>query len=203
MLLDKRNAISLNDLSFQMMQKVYELYQRDNENPATQFNSVKLAMILGVSNYQKALMAIDGLYEYNLIEKPAKTRSAANFLLSRKGIMFGENGWQEQYGFTNLKPTSIIVRDVKGNVAINSNNAIQTISGNDIFHYCKELERLITENLSNKEKEDALIATATVEELSKTQNPNKGLIQVFLNNLDKIPILIEIVGKIRTALGFS
>jgi len=38
--------------------------------------------------------------------------------------------------------------------------------------------------------------------LSKAQHPNRSLIHVFLNNLDKIPILIEIVSKIRSALGY-
>jgi hypothetical protein len=201
-LLDEQNAIPLAELSDRVWQKVYELYKRENENVAIQFNSVQLARILGISNFQKMLMAIDELYESDLIGKPAKTRYSANFLLSRKGIMYKENGRRNEHGFTDSKHQPIIVHDVKGNVAINSVNTIQTINGNDILQYCWELKRLINETLSDKEKEDALTATATIEELSKAKNPNKGLIQAFLNNLDKIPILIEIVEKIRAALGF-
>jgi hypothetical protein len=202
-LLDKKNATPLAELPDQVWQKVYELYKRENENVTIQFNSVQLAMILGISNFQKMLMAIDELYESDLIGKPAKTRYSANFLLSRKGIIYKENGRKADHSFTDSKSHSIIVRDVKGNVAINSANVIQTINSNDISRYCWELKRLINETLSDKEKEDALTATATIEELSKAQNPNKGLIQVFLNNLDKIPVLIEIVEKIRAAFGFS
>jgi predicted house-cleaning noncanonical NTP pyrophosphatase (MazG superfamily) len=201
-LLDEKNAISLTELSSLIIEKAYEIYQRGNENTSMQFNSMKLAIILGISKFDKVVMAIDELYEAELVGKPAKTRYYANFLLSRKGIIFGENGFKTPEKSSKPDSASIIVRDVSGNVAINSDNVNQTIIDKNVSQYFRELEHRINEYLCDKEKEDALVAVATVEELSKAQQPNRNLIQVFLNNLDKIPILIEIVSKIRSALGY-
>jgi hypothetical protein len=200
--LDEKNAISLTELSSLVMKKAYDLYQRDNDNVSIQFNSMALAIMLGISNFQKVMMAVDGLYESGLVGKPSKTRSYANFLLSRKGIIFGENGCKESGAVQRLLNPSIILKDISGNVAINSNNVNQTAGNNNLSQYFRELESLINEKLYGKEKEDALIASATIAELSKAESPNKGLIQVFLNNLDKIPILIDIVNKLREALGY-
>jgi len=201
-LLDENNAISLTELSSLIIEKAYEIYQRGNENTSMQFNSMKLAVILGISKFDKVVMAIDELYEAGLVGKPAKTRYYANFLLSRKGIILGENGFKMSEKSSKSDNASIIVRDVRGNVAINSDNVNQNIGAEDITQYFRELEGRINEYLYDKEKEDALVAAATVEELSKAQHPNRSLIEVFLNNLDKIPILIEIVSKIRSALGY-
>jgi hypothetical protein len=200
--LGERNSIALSELSSLLMKKTYELYKRNNEDVSTQFNSMTLAILLGISNYQKIIMVVDELYKSGLIGKPAKTRYYANFLLSHDGIMYGENGSKKMDAVQRTTFTPIIVKDISGNVAINSENVTQSISTNDISQYCRDIERLIHENLTGKEKEDALIATATIEELSKAQQPNRGLIEVFLNNLDKIPILLSMVEKLKDALGF-
>ena len=200
--LNERNSIPLSELSSLLMKKVYELYKRNNEDVSTQFNSMTLAILLGISNYPKIVMIVDGLYKSGLIGKPAKTRYYANFLLSQEGIIYGENGCKETDAVQRTMTVPIIVKDISGNVAINSNNINQTVGDNNIAQCFRDLEYLINDKLSGKEKEDALIAAETIKELSKAQYPNKGLIHVFLSNLDKIPLLIEIVTKLKEALGY-
>lgn len=122
------------------------------------------------------------------------TRFFISYFITNEGINFMENDNSEE---EKILISPVIINNRDGNVAVNSTNVRQSINSNDLMGYFAILEKLITENLRGDEKTNALINLEMVHELSKVDPPKKHLIQMVLDNLDKIPILFEIVNKIR------
>lgn len=191
---EKLNELTVSETAKIILTKSYDFYKRAGYDSSIQLESATIGSVIGLNNFSKINSALEILEDEGLIKSPAVMRNNTIYLLSAKGINMIESKPEKQ--LMNSGGT-IIVNNTDGNVAINSNNVNQTISANELQQYFGILEKLITENLKEQEKSDALNDLETVKELAKIEPPKTHLIQRILNNLDKLPILIEIVKKIR------
>jgi hypothetical protein len=189
---DKLNALKMNETAMLLLEKTYDIYRRAGCDSMFQFDGMFIGSIMGITNTSKIRTAIELLEGKGLINNPAFMSESVVYFISARGIDMIENGSDKQE-----IGNPIIINNEGGNVAVNSNNVRQTINKNELSEYFTTLEKLIKENLYEKEKETALIDLETIKELSKVDQPKIPLIQHILNNLDKFPILIETVNKIR------
>jgi hypothetical protein len=191
--LERLNSLTIRETAKLILEKSYDFYKRASYDSSLQLNSTTIGNVLGFNNIPKINSAIEMLEDEGFIKNPAFMLGNTIYFLSAKGINMIENKTEKQ----TVNSSPIIINNESGNVAINSNNIKQNINTNRLDGYFELLEKLISENLQNKEKADAMADLEMVKELSNVENPKKHLIQRMLDNLDKIPILIEIVNKIR------
>jgi hypothetical protein len=188
---EKLNALTINETAMLLLEKTYSIYKRAGYDGMFQFDSAMIGRILGLTNTTKIVSAIEMLENKGMIKNTTVMMGNIIYFIAARGIDMVERGPEKQ------KVGSNIIYNKGGNIAINSNHVNQSTNVNDLVEYFATLEKLITENLSGDEKTNALTNLETVQELSKVNPPKKHLIQTVLDNLDKIPILFEIVKKIR------
>jgi len=189
---EKRNTLPLSETASQLLKKSYDIFKRAGYDSTFQFNSTFIGGIIGITNIQKIRSAIEMLNDKGLINNPAIMSDNIIYFISAKGVDMIENEPKKQE--TN---GTFFINAPGGNVAVNSSDFKQNINNNELSGYLAILEKLINENLKEDEKTNALTNLETIKELTKVEPPNKPLIQMILNNLDKIPILFDIVNRIR------
>lgn len=189
---EKLNALPLNETARLILEKTYDIFKRADYDSTFQFDSSFIGSIIGITNISKIRSAVEMLNNKGLIDNPAIMTDNIIYFISAKGIDMIENEPKKQEA-----GSPIFINAPGGNVAVNSNNVKQNIKNNELTGYFTILEKLITENLKGDEKADALTNLETVKELTNVEHPNKTLIQKLLDNLDKIPILFDIVNRIR------
>ena len=189
---DKLNTLTLSETAMILLKKTYDIYKRANFDCYFQFDSAFIGSLVGFTNDTKVRSAIEMLAENGLINNPAVMLDNIIYFISAKGISMIENG-SDNYASQG----NVVVNNIGGNVAVNSNNVKQSIITNELEEYFAIMEKLINENLSGEMKSNAINDLDTIRELSKVEQPKKHLIQKLLDNLDKIPILLEIANKIR------
>jgi DNA-binding MarR family transcriptional regulator len=193
---EKHNTLTISETAEIVLEKSYDFYKRSGYDSSIQLSSNMIGIAAGFNNMEKVQSAIELLESKGYIKNPAVMLGNTIYFLSAKGISMIENKTDKKS--VNSSPVTLNYIDNKnGNVSINSNNVNQIINPIELAGYFEKLENLITENLKNKEKDDALDDLETVKELAKSTPQKKHLIQKVLNNLDKIPILIEVVKQIR------
>lgn len=195
---EKHNTLTISETAKIILEKSYDFYKRSGYDGSIQLNSNMIGSVAGFNNIAKVQSAIELLQIDGYIKNPAVMLGNTIFFLSARGISKVENENKTEKKQMDNNPVTVNYIDNKnGNVAINSNNVNQINSPIELEGYFEKLENLITENLNDKEKTDALEDLETVKELAKSKSPKKHLIQKILNNLDKIPILIEAVKQIK------
>jgi hypothetical protein len=192
--LDKNSTFTLKQTSSQILHKTFEIYLREDYNDTIQFNSFLVGCCLGMANINKVNSAVKELIDIGYLKKLVMTRDFISYYITNEGINFIESDNSEE---EKIMISPVIINNRDGNVAINSTNVKQNINNNDLTGYFQILEKLITENMGSNQKPDALFTLEIIQELSKVDPPKKPLIQKLLDNLDKIPVLFEIVEKIR------
>jgi hypothetical protein len=195
--LEKMNSLTIHETAKIILEKSYDFYKRGEYDNSMQLDSSLIGSIAGFSNITKVQSVIELLEDEGYIKNPAIMHGNTIYFLSARGIGMIETKTENQT--MSISPVTInnYIDNKNGNVAINSNNVEQIINYKELTGYLDKLEKLITENLIDKEKKDALDDLETMKELVKSDSPKKHLIQRMLNNLDKIPILIEVVKQIR------
>ena len=189
---DKLNALTINETAILLLEKSYDIYKRSNYDIYFQFESSLIGSIIGLTNEAKIFSAIELLNDKGLINNLTVMFGNIIYFISPKGIDMIENGIEK-----NTQQGNVYVNNNGGNVAINSTRVNQSINNNELDGYFTILEKLITENLTGEIKSNAINDFETIKELTKVELPKKHLIQKLLDNLDKIPILLDIVNKIR------
>jgi predicted transcriptional regulator len=196
--LKKLNALTINEIATLLLKKSYEIYQRANYDSYFQFDSTFIGAIIGINNIPKIRSAIEMLNNRMLISNPAIMTDNIIYLISPEGIDMIENGDKKQ-----MPANSVIVNNIGGNVAVNSDNARQSVSNNELEGYFSTLEKLIEENLKDDVKSNALNDVELIRELVKVEPPKKPLIMKVLDRLEKIPVLIEIIKTIGGFIGLK
>jgi hypothetical protein len=192
---EKLNELTVSETAKIILEKSYDLYKRGGYDNSIQLNSAMIGGVAGFNNVSKIQSAIELLEDAGYIKNPAVMSGNTIYFLSVRGISMIESKTENQTA--KINPVTVNINNKSGNVAINSSNVNQIINLNELSEYLERLEKLITDNLNDKEKKDALDDLETVKELAKSDTPKKHLIQKVLNNLDKIPILIEVVKQIK------
>jgi predicted transcriptional regulator len=189
---EKINALSLNETARLMLEKSYDIYKRAGYDSTFQFESAFIGGIIGITNISKIRSAIEMLDNKGLISNPAIMSDNIIYFISARGIDMIENEPKKQE-----TGSPVFINAPGGNVAVNSSDFKQNINNNELSGYFAILEKLINENIKGHEKEGALNDLETIKELAKADSPNKSLIQRFLSNLGKLPVLLDIVKKVK------
>jgi hypothetical protein len=175
-----------------MLEKSYDIYKRAGYDSTFQFESAFIGGIIGITNISKIRSAIEMLDNKGLISNPAIMSDNIIYFISARGIDMIENEPKKQE-----TGSPVFINAPGGNVAVNSSDFKQNINNNELSGYFAILEKLINENIKGHEKEGALNDLETIKELAKADSPNKSLIQRFLSNLGKLPVLLDIVKKVK------
>jgi hypothetical protein len=192
---ERLNGLTISETARIILEKSYDFYKRGGYDNSIQLNSAMVGNVAGFYKTSKVQIAVELLKDEGYIQNPAVMLGNTIYFLSARGISMIESGIEKQA--TKIRPVTVNINNKNGNIAINSSGVSQIINLNELPGYFEKLEKLITDNLKDSERKDALDDLETVKELAKSDPPKKHLIQKVLNNLDKIPVLIGIVKQLK------